>query len=99
MMFIEQRPEGWTVVQRETGAVMLKDPGGGSPWFLATREEVVAQCRAAGLMQARAGNPGGWPEGTLLELAYGAPVLGAGDLLPDSDDGAASRSRLRPREI
>lgn len=66
MMHIEQRPEGWTVVDH-TGKVMLVDSDR-RPLYLGTRADVKAQTLAARLYEAGEGNPGGYPAGTLMEL-------------------------------
>lgn len=63
---IEQRPEGWTVVNSQ-GAIKLR-LADGSPAYLPTREEVVEQCRLSGLYEVKAGNPAGLAEGVLVEF-------------------------------
>jgi hypothetical protein len=63
---IEQRPEGWTVVNSQ-GAIKLR-LADGTPAYLPTREEVVQQCRLSGLFEAKAGNPAGLAEGVLVEF-------------------------------
>jgi hypothetical protein len=68
MMHIEQRPEGWTVVD-DAGKVMLVDAEH-QPLYCGTREAVKQCCTANKLFEAREGNPGGWPAGTLLELTF-----------------------------
>jgi len=67
MMHIEQRPQGWTVVN-DAGELRLHTQKG-EPMYLQNKEDVVRQCNANGLYQARRGNPGGYPEGTLLEFS------------------------------
>lgn len=70
MMHIEKRLEGWTVVN-DAGEIRLHTEKG-VPMYLETEEEVVRQCNANGMYRAGKGNPGGWPEGTLLELSVEA---------------------------
>jgi hypothetical protein len=71
MMRVENTDKGWTVVN-DLNEVRLYTQDG-APMYLATREEVVGQCTANGMYQAKAGNPGGWPEGTLLEFSVEMP--------------------------
>lgn len=68
MMHIEQRPQGWTVVN-DAGELRLHTKEG-EPMYLPTKDDVVRQCNANGMYQARPGNPGGYPEGTLLEFSW-----------------------------
>lgn len=67
MMHIEKREQGWTVVNQD-GEIRLHTKEG-APMYLSTREEVAGQCNANGMYQAAKNNPGGWPEGTLLEFS------------------------------
>ncbi len=83
-MRIKQVGNGkWTVVHDVTGAIMLRvdtetdilTPDGTerltAPKYLDTREEVKQLCMQHGLYEAKADNPGGLPEGTLIGLFIG----------------------------
>lgn len=76
MMHITKQSAGWTVID-DAGTVKLVSPVDRKPMHLPTRAEVVNQCRASGLYEARDGNPGGFPKGTLLELSIKTPSVAA----------------------
>lgn len=72
LSMIEQRPEGWTVVNSQ-GAIKLR-LADGSPAYLPTREEVVEHCRISGLYEAKAGNPADLAEGVLVQFLSTRPT-------------------------